>query len=81
MKTITEQVIDIVAQELCADKNKVTLETNFLKDFGSDSLNQIRVMIGLEEKFNLRIPDEDEIKILTVQDAVNYVTERTTASV
>ena len=81
MKTIIEQIVEIIAREFGIEENKITPQTNLTRDFGSDSLNQIRVIIGLEEQFDLQISDVEAVKIETVQDAVDYVTERSKAPV
>jgi acyl carrier protein len=47
-----------------------------MKDLGADSLDVIELMMALEEKYNLEIPDVDAEKIKTIQDVVLYIESR-----
>ncbi|MBD2175664.1 acyl carrier protein [Pseudanabaena sp. FACHB-1998] len=74
-----EQVQEIVASQLGVDKAEVKLEASFANDLGADSLDTVELVMALEEKFGVEIPDEDAEKIATVQDAVNYIDEKQAA--
>ncbi|MFZ4665493.1 MAG: acyl carrier protein [Prochlorotrichaceae cyanobacterium] len=67
VKTI---VIDKLGVE---DVEKVQPEANFADDLGADSLDVVETVMALEDKFDIEIPDEDAEKIVTVQDAVDYI--------
>ena len=77
---ITEQVIAIVSEKLGVEKEKVKSETSFVGDLGADSLDMVELLMNLEDSFQMSIPDEDAEKISTVGDAINYLTEKTSAS-
>ena len=77
MASVQERVIDIVAEQLGVDKEKVTPETSFVNDLGADSLDTVELIMAFEEEFDLEIPDEDAEKIATVVDAVNYIESKT----
>ena len=76
MASIMERVTDIVSEQLGVDKDKVTPETSFVNDLGADSLDTVELVMALEEEFETEIPDEDAEKITTVQQAIDYITER-----
>lgn len=77
-KEIEDKVIDIVAKQLSASRDKITLATSFVNDLGADSLDQVELVMEIEEQFNLSIPDEQAEKIQTVGDAVKYIKENAT---
>lgn len=55
---------------------EITMETNFERDLGADSLDQIDGIMAAEEEFNIEIPDDDAVKLKTFGDAVEYVIKR-----
>ena len=71
--TTFEQVQDIVASQLGVDKTEIDPETSFANDLAADELDILELMMALEEKFGIEIPDEDVEEIRNVQDAVNYI--------
>jgi acyl carrier protein len=76
MASIAERVKQIVAEQLGVDEDQVTNEASFMEDLGADSLDTVELVMALEEEFDIEISDEDAEKIQTVQDAVDYITER-----
>jgi acyl carrier protein len=77
MASIEERVKQIVAEQLGVDDAQVTSEASFMDDLGADSLDTVELVMALEEEFDIEISDEDAEKILTVQDAVSYITDNT----
>ena len=77
--SIFEQVQDIVASQLGVDKAGVKPEASFANDLGADSLDTVELVMALEEKFGVEIPDEDAEKIATVQNAVDYIESKQAA--
>ena len=73
MASVQERVIDIVAEQLGVDKEKVTPETSFVNDLGADSLVTVELVMELEEEFDITIPDDAAEKIQTVGQAVQYI--------
>ncbi|KAB8144537.1 acyl carrier protein [Chloroflexia bacterium SDU3-3] len=63
----------IVAEQLNVDEEKVVPSARFNEDLNADSLDLVEMIMSLEEEFGVEIPDEDAEKILTVQDALEYV--------
>ncbi|NIM12939.1 MAG: acyl carrier protein [Candidatus Aminicenantes bacterium] len=62
-----------MSKQLGIDAGKVTSEASFMDDLGADSLDTVELVMAFEETFNIEIPDEDAEKIIKVQDAVNYI--------
>ncbi len=74
---IEEKVKEIISKHLGIDIEKVTPESSFMDDLGADSLDTVELVMAFEETFNIEIPDEDAEKIIKVQDAVNYIKNKT----
>ena len=70
---ILNKVVDTVVKNLGVDKNKVTPEAKFIDDLGADSLDLVELIMQFEEEFGLEIPDEEAEKILSVSDALEYI--------
>lgn len=64
---------DIVEEVAGVSKGDVQLEKSFTEDLDIDSLSMVEVVVAAEEKFNVKIPDDDVKNLRTVQDAVNYI--------
>ncbi|MCA9263805.1 MAG: acyl carrier protein [Planctomycetales bacterium] len=73
MAAVEDRVIDIVAEQLGVDKEKVTPETSFVNDLGADSLDTVELVMELEEEFDINIPDDAAEKIQTVGQAIEYI--------
>ena len=70
---VSTRVIDIVAEQLGVDKEKVTPETSFVNDLGADSLDTVELVMELEEEFDISIPDDAADKIQTVGQAIEFI--------
>ncbi len=70
---INQEMVEIIVEQLSVEKDKVVPDASFVDDLGADSLDLVELIMAMEEKFDIEIPDEDAEKIVTVQDAVNYV--------
>ncbi len=78
MATVLERVKKITVEQLGVKDEEVLLSASFVDDLGADSLDLVELIMSLEEEFSnssrkIEIPDEDAEKILTVQDAVDYI--------
>lgn len=74
---IFKKVQSIVADQLGVDIKTVTLEAKFAEDLGADSLDTVELVMAIEDKFSIEIPDEDAEKISTLQEAVNFISKVT----
>tara|TARA_B100000989_G_scaffold115763_1_gene85173 strand:+ start:16916 stop:17155 length:240 start_codon:yes stop_codon:yes gene_type:complete len=75
MSEIAEKVKSIVVEHLGVEKDKVTESSSFIDDLGADSLDTVELVMAFEEQFECEIPDDIAEKILTIQDAINYLEE------
>ena len=73
MADVSQRVIDIVAEQLGVDKEKVSPETSFVNDLGADSLDTVELVMELEEEFDINIPDDAAEKIQTVGQAIGFI--------
>ena len=71
-----EKVKQIISEQLGVDEGEVTPSASFVDDLGADSLDTVKLVMALEEAFDVEIPDEDAEKIRTVQDAIDYIDKR-----
>ena len=65
-----EKLKKIIVDVLNVDENEITMDTTFIDDLGADSLDVFQIIMGLEEEFDIEIPNEQAEKIVTVGDAV-----------
>ena len=73
MASVEERVVEIVAEQLGVDREKVSRETSFVNDLGADSLDTVELVMELEEEFDITIPDDAAEKIQTVGQAIDYI--------
>jgi acyl carrier protein len=71
--SVEEKVKQIVVEELGVDESEVTPNARFIDDLGADSLDTVELVMRFEEEFGIQIPDEDQEKILSVRDAIEYI--------
>jgi acyl carrier protein len=76
--TVFERIKAIVVEQLGVDAGDVVPTASFVEDLGADSLDLVELIMSLEEEFSnpnqkIEIPDEDAEKIVTIQDAIDYI--------
>lgn len=81
MATIFERTKAIVVEQLGVDEAEVVPTASFVEDLGADSLDLVELIMSLEEAFSsdtrkVTIPDEAAEKIITIQDAVDYIRDQ-----
>jgi acyl carrier protein len=70
---IEAKVIEIVAEQMGADKAKITRQTSFVEDLNADSLDTVELVMEFEDEFETSIPDEQAEKIRTVGEAIDFI--------
>ena len=65
---------EIVNEETGIDTESVKMEKSFTNDLDIDSISMMTIVVNAEEKFSVTIPDEEVKNLLTVGDAVNFIT-------
>ena len=81
MATIFERIKAMVVEQLGVDAKDVVPTASFVEDLGADSLDLVELIMSLEEEFSnpnrkIEIPDEDAEKIVTIQDAIDYLKDQ-----
>ena len=73
-KTELEQTVEkVIVDQLGVRPEDVKVYSSFVDDLGADSLDAVELIMALEEKFDIEIPDEDAEKITTVGSAIEYI--------
>lgn len=70
---IEAKVIEIVAEQMGADKGKINRDTSFVEDLNADSLDTVELVMEFEDEFETSIPDDQAEKIQTVGQAVDFI--------
>lgn len=70
-----EKLQVIVSNQLGIDKEKVVPTADFTKELGADSLDVVELVMAFEEEFEIEIDDEVAGDMVTVQDALDYITK------
>lgn len=70
---VFEKLKGIIVEQLGVEENLVTKEATFIDDLSADSLDIVELVMGIEENFDIQIPDEAAEKIVTVGDVVDYL--------
>ena len=73
---IEKKVKQIIAEQLGISEDEISNEASFIEELGADSLEIVELVMAMEEEFEIEIPDEDAEKLLTVQNALDYVKKR-----
>jgi acyl carrier protein len=70
---VADKVMDIVAEQLAVDREKIQPNTSFVNDLGADSLDTVELVMELEDEFDIDIPDDAAEKIQTVGQAIEFI--------
>ena len=70
---VFEKIKKILAEQLDADEEEMTLDTKIAEDLGADSLDLVDLVMSIEDEFEIEVPDEAIEEIKTVDDAVKYI--------
>ncbi len=73
---VFDDVKAVIVEQLSVNESEVKLESRFVDDLGADSLDVVELVMALEEKFEIEIPDEEAEKIATVKDVVDYIEKK-----
>lgn len=73
VQAIEKRVIEIISEQMGADKSDITRDTSFINDLNADSLDTVELVMEFEDEFDMSIPDEEAEKIQTVGAAIDYI--------
>jgi len=71
--SLENEVIDIVAEQLGADKEDISSDKSFVEDLNADSLDLTELIMTIEERFGIEVPEKDAEGLKTVGDVVSYI--------
>ncbi|MCH9633721.1 MAG: Acyl carrier protein [Chlamydiae bacterium] len=75
-KSLEQEVIDIVVEQLGIDASEVNVSKSFVEDLNADSLDLTELIMTFEERFGFEISEEDAEKLKTVGDVVQYISSK-----
>ena len=75
-KTLEQEIIDIVIEQLGVDESDVTADKSFIEDLNADSLDLTELIMTFEERFGFEISEEEAEKLKTVGDVIKYITQK-----
>ncbi|MCD6433781.1 MAG: acyl carrier protein [Sulfurimonas sp.] len=70
---LLEDIKEVVVEQLSVSPDEIKDDAKFVEDLGADSLDVVELVMALEEKFDIEIPDDEAEKIQTVKDVVAYI--------
>jgi acyl carrier protein len=70
---LTEEISAIIEERLGVAASDITPEKNLINDLGADSLDSVELIMSIEQKFGITIPEDAAENIKTVGDIINYV--------
>ena len=70
---LLEEIKEVVVEQLSVNADEIKEDSKFVEDLGADSLDVVELVMALEEKFDIEIPDDEAEKIQTVKDVLDYV--------
>ena len=73
MEDLEQKVKQIIAEQLGKNEADIKNEASFIEDLGADSLDIVELIMGIEEEFDIEIPDEQQENLRTVQQAIDYI--------
>jgi acyl carrier protein len=79
MPNVAEKVAHILIEKLGVAESEINPDTNLVKDLGIDSLDYAEIVMDFEQTFDIKIPDEDAEKLVTIGAAVKYIEDKLNA--
>ncbi|MEE1245008.1 MAG: acyl carrier protein [Acutalibacteraceae bacterium] len=70
---IFDKIKEILAEQLDADTEEMTMDTDIARDLGADSLDVVELLMSIEDEFQVEIPDEEIENIKTIGELVKYI--------
>ena len=71
-----DKIKEIIIDKLGIEDGKITMDAKFIDDLGADSLDTVVLIMQFEEEFNIEIPDTEAEGLLSVGQAVDYITNK-----
>jgi len=71
---------DMISKKLEVKETEITDEASFIKDLGADSIDLVELVMDIENKFGIAIPDHEVEKLTTIGSLIDYINVRTRSS-
>lgn len=71
-----DKILEIIAEQLNVEREELKATTNLQEELGADSLDLFQIIMALEEEYEIEIPTEDAEGIHTIQDILEYMSEK-----
>lgn len=72
-QTVENIIINIVSQSIESEPSLINVKSGYLKTFGWDSLAQVRIVSNIEDEFNINIPDDRIMELVTIKELIEYI--------
>ena len=76
MTEYSDKIKEIIIDKLGVEDSKITMEARFIEDLGADSLDTVELIMQFEEEFGIEIPDEEAENLLSVSQAVDFISNK-----
>jgi len=73
----TSMIKGMICEKLGVKESEITNEASFIKDLGADSLDLAELVMDIENKFGITIPDNEVEKLTTTGSLIEYINNRT----
>ncbi len=73
---VFDEIVELLSEQLNVDKSTLTRDTRFVEDLHTDSLDMVEMLISLEDKYNISVPDEEAKDLQTIGKLADYVEEK-----
>ncbi len=73
---IYDEITELLSEQLNIDKSAITRDSKIIEDLHTDSLDMVEMLIALEDKYDITVPDEDVKNLDTIGKLVDYVEEK-----
>lgn len=74
--SVFDEIKNIIVDIKDVPEDDIKLESSFTDDLDADSLDMVEMLMQLEDKYSIHVPEEDAEKIKLVEDLVNYIEAR-----
>lgn len=75
---IFDEIVELLSDQMNIDKSMLRPETRFVEDLHTDSLDMVEMLIALEDKYNINVPDEDAKQLATLGKLAEYIESKIT---
>ena len=71
-----EKVVTLLSEQLGVDKDKITADSDVVKDLGADSIDVVQLLMAMEDEFGVTVTEDDASNLKTVEDIVSLIDNR-----